>query len=373
MDNRLFNANILAQLEAPGGKEKLAQSGRELIKDHIEETGFARKFLTPKPPTSPLQVSVSGTETVHVVVELPPNASAMVVNFGDRTAARLVRGEKAAVAFHSVMTNVYTINEANLRSYSNPILQMVEEKIPAAIEAVEDRTFVTYCEAACQAVQLEANGGVPTALNSVSIAAGAVEDGVVKGELARVAAITGSAVPLPIQRPDIVRLKNLFATNRQLRAESLLCCESDLNNVLQWTIDDLGSQLTGETLRDGYKVPTIFNTRIVTTLKTRVLRPGNMYAFSAEDTLGRFYTLEGVKFWMDKRIRDIEFCAWEDIGMSVINIRGVAKLELYPCDANPVTNVDGLLADVTVADEGDLTVTNNRVAAGIYEPVVQQF
>lgn len=373
MDNRLFGANLVDLLGQPGGREKIAQAARDLVKDHIEEAGYTRKVVPPKPAPQPLQVSTSGHETLHAVLELPPNAAAMQINFRGDTPARTIRGPKVAVGFTTIQTEKYTINEHALMAYSNPIITIIEEKIPTAIEGIEDRIFTQYSEAAVQAVQLEANGGVATPLNSVSIAAGAVEDGVVKGELARVAPITTSSVPLPLQRPDIVRLKKLFPGTRQLRSDVVLITEFDFNDVLQWTMDDLGSELAGETLRDGYKIPNIFGSRVVITLKTRILRPGNVYAFSPPDTLGVFYTLNDVKFFMDKRGREIEFWAWEDVGMCIANIRAVAKLELYPGDANPATDVDGILANVIPMAELNLTVLNNRVDAGVYSPVITQF
>lgn len=373
MDSRMFNANLVDLLGQPGGREKIAQAARDLVKDHIEESGYTRKVVPPKPAPQPLQVSTAGHETLHAVLELPPNARAMQINFRGDTPARVIRGPKVAVGFTTIQTEKYSINEHALMAYSNPIITIIEEKIPTAIEGIEDRIFTQYAEAAVQAVQLEANGGVATALNSVTIAAGAVEDGVVKGETARVAPITTSSVPFPLQRPDIVRLKKLFPGTRQLRADTILISEFDFADVLQWTIDDLGSQLTGETLRDGYKVPTIFGSRVVMTLKTRILRPGNIYAFAPPDTLGVFYTLNDVKFFMDKRGREIEFWAWEDIGMCLANVRAVAKLELYPGDANPATDVDGILSDVVPMPELEVTVLNNRVDAGVYTPVLHQF
>ena len=372
MDGRLFNAQVVDLLNQPGGREKVAQQARDLVKDHIEEAGFARKILPPKPAPQPLQVSTSGQETLHAVVEVPPNALAMQVNFRGNSRAAVIRGAKAAVGFTSIETEHYSINEMALMAYSNPIITIIEEKIPTALEGVEDRTFTVYSDAACQAVQLEANGAA-TGLNAATILAGAIESSVVKGELARAVAITASTVPLPIQRGDIVRLKNTFTLDRQLRADTTLATEHDLGNILQWTIDDLGSQLTGESLRDGLKIPTIFGTRMVQTLKTRILRPGNIYAYSPPDTLGVFYTLNDVKFFMDKRGREIEFWAWEDLGMSFINIRGVSKLELYACDANPATDLDGLQANVYPRAEDQLAVLNNRVDAGTYVPALVQF
>jgi hypothetical protein len=58
----------------------------------------------------------------------------------------------------------------------------------------------------------------------------------------------------------------------------------------------------------------------------------------------------------------ITFQAWEDIGMAVINIAAVRKLELYSADANPTTNADSLLANFIPVDEDALGAPNNKVS-----------
>jgi len=376
MDTRLqmHNEQFRQLLQTRDGLEKIAQTAnRKLIKDHIEESGVLRKILPPQPAPQPLQVTTNGQDTLYAVIEVAPNALAMTVDFEGANASEVIRAGKAPVAFFSIESKRYTINETKLMAYSNPIVQIIEEKIPTAIEAVEDRTFVRHIEAACQVVQLEANAGVAVPLNSISIAAGAVEDSIHKGELARVAAITGSSIPLPIQRSDLVTGRRSFTNNKQLRGEVMLGTEYDLEGMLQWTIDEMGNELTGSSLSEGMKLPNLFGLKTVMTLKTRIFRPGNLYFFAPEDALGVFYTLTDTKMYMDKRGRTIEFWAWEDIGMIIANVRGVAKVELYPCDANPSTDADGLLTSVTTMAEANLAFTNNRVDSGIYYPQISQF
>lgn len=374
MDPRILNQQFSSLLDQPGGQEKIAQAGRILIQDRIYEASYARKLLTPQPAPEPLQVSVSGHDDVHVVVDLPPEAAAMSITFRGDTRARVIRAPRVPVGFWSIQTEKFNKTEQELRAYSRPITTMIEERIPKIIQEIEDRTITVFAEAAIQAVQLEANANVATTLNAATIAAGTVvEDSAVKGELSRVAPATGSAVPLPLQRSDIVRLKKTMVANKMLRGAKTLITEFDFADVCAWTIDDLGSQLAGETLQEGYKATVFFQSEVIQTLKTRVLRPGNVYSFAPEEAVGVFFTLADTKFFVDKRGKDIEFWAWEDIGMAIVNIRGVAKLELYPCDANPGTDADGLLANVTAAAEANIGVVNNRADTGVWVPPIGQF
>jgi hypothetical protein len=111
----------------------------------------------------------------------------------------------------------------------------------------------------------------------------------------------------------------------------------------------------------------------VRTIKTDILRPGNVYAFTKPEFFGKFYVLNNTKFYIDKVANTITFQAWEDIAMSIINVASVRKLELYSGDANPTTDADTLLSNFIPSDEDQLGAINNRVDAGLKFPDISQF
>jgi hypothetical protein len=133
------------------------------------------------------------------------------------------------------------------------------------------------------------------------------------------------------------------------------------------------AKVQSETTVDGYKYNTILGRAYIRTIKTDILRPGNIYVFTKPEFFGKFYVLNNTKFYIDKIANMITFQAWEDIGMSVINIAAVRKLELYSADANPTTNADGLLSSFIPKTEDQLGAVNNRVDAGLKFPQVTQF
>jgi hypothetical protein len=176
----------------------------------------------------------------------------------------------------------------------------------------------------------------------------------------------------PLQRPDLVNLFKLLDGNR-LRAERLLMTEVDWDDVLQWTVEDFGDRIQSETTVDGYKYNTILGRAYVRTIKTDILRPGNIYAFTKPEFFGKFYVLNNTKFYIDKIANLITFQAWEDIGMGIVNIASVRKLELYSADANPTTNAQSLLSNFIPVSEDNLGAVNNFVDAGLNFPQVNQF
>ena len=369
---RMLNELFAQKLSSADGKEKIAEYGGSYIRDRLREVSFARKIIPPEQVTrADCQRSVNH-DTLVKIIDVEPKSRAMTMSFRGQPSARFIRGERAEVAFYTISSEMFQKTEQELLAYEMPITKIIEENSVKDIQEIEDREFLTHCDAACQALQTEANGATPTALNASNIGLGAVvEFSIIKGELARNAAANDATVR-PIQRPDIVNLFKTLDGNR-LRCERILMTEPDWDDILQWTLEDFGDRVQSETAVDGYKYNTVLGRPYVRTIKTDILRPGNVYAFTRPEFFGKFYILNNTKFYIDKIANTISFQSWEDIAMSIINIAAVRKLELYSADANPSTDADGLLANFIPRDEDQLGAVNNRVDAGLKFPQVSQF
>jgi hypothetical protein len=363
--NDLFNS----KLNTSDGKEKIAQYAGSYIRDRLREVSFARKILPPEQVTrTDCQRSVNH-DTLVKLVEIEPKSRAMAMVFRGQPTARFIRGDRAEVAFFTISSEIFQKTEQELLAYEMPITKIIEENSVKDIQEIEDREFLLHVEAAVQALQTEANGGTAKALNYSTVFAGTtVEFSIRKGELARIAGADDATVR-PLQRTDIVQLFKLLDGNR-LRAERLLMTEVDYDDILQWTVEDNGSKLQSETTVDGYKYNTLLGRAYIRTIKTDILRPGNIYVFTRPEFLGRFYVLNNTKFYIDKIANLITFQAWEDIAMSLVNIAPVRKLELYSGDANPTTNANSLLSYFVPKAEEDLGAVNNRVEQGLKFPQV---
>jgi hypothetical protein len=309
-------------------------------------------------------------DTLVKIVDVEPQSRAMTMTFRGQPTARFIRGFKAEVGFFTITSEMFQKTEQELLAYEMPITKIIEENSVKDIQEIEDREFTIHIEAACQALQTEANGGTPTALDSTTVGT-TVEFSIIKGELARTAPGADATVR-PLQRPDIVNLFKLLDGNR-LRCERLLFTEVDWDDILQWTVEDFGDRIQSETTVDGYKYNTVLGRPYVRTIKTDILRPGNVYAFTKPEFFGKFYVLNNTKFYIDKIANVITFQSWEDIGMAIIKIAAVRKLELYSADANPSTDSQGLLANFIPQDEDQLGAVNNRVDQGLKFPNVSQF
>lgn len=353
-------------------KTKLAAEVGGYIRDRLREASFVERILPPQTVTrNDCQISVNHDSLVKIE-HLEPRSRAMVVTFRGEPSAKLLRGERVEVPFITIMSEMYQKPEQEFLAYPYPLGKVVENNSIRDIGEIQDRQWTIYSDAAVQVLQIEANGGSVTSLNASALqgVTPPVEFSVIKGELARNALVNDATVR-PNQRPDIINLMKLLEGNR-LECELLLMTKVDLLDVLQWTIEDNGSKIQSETAISGWAYNTLLGKKLIVSVKTDILRPGNVYAYTSPEFLGRFYILNNVKFYIDKVINLIKFVAWKDVGMSIVNIASVRKLELYSGDAT-ANNADSVLAKVSPMAEDALGAPNNRAAERQFEPTVTFF
>jgi len=369
----LFNQRI----ETQEGKDKIAQLTGSFIRDRLREVSFARHLVPPEQVVrTDCQRSVNHDLLVKIV-DIEPQSKAMAIDFRGQPTARFIRAPRAEVPFFTISSEKFEKTEQELLAYEMPITKIIEDNTVKDIHEIEDREFLRHIEGGVQALQTETNTDLNVKYNATTIRAGAASTtkvSVMKGELALAANGTDFVVQ-PVQRPDFVNLFKLIDGNR-LRGEQLLLTEVDHDDILQWTLEDNGDRIQSETVVDGYKYNTVLGRKVVRTIKTDILRPGNVYFFTAPQFLGKFYVLNNTKFYIDKIANRITWQSWEDIGMAIINIASVRKLELYRGSVRPSnvgTSTDsGYEAAVPKAEE-DLGAENNRVDAGLHFPVVHQY
>lgn len=382
----LLNSNFVAHANSEEGRQKLAEHGSGLIRDRLRELSFARSVIPPLPIT-PAECQISTEHDGLVKIEhLEPESKAMVVDFRGSSRARYVSAPRVAVSFFTIESEHYQKTEQELLSYPIPITKMIEDFTATDLQDVEDRQFLIYTEAGVQLMQKDANekaGLAHAGFNVTNITAGppdvaadlAWKPSVMKGSGA-LGAGADTWVVYPVSKNDFVKLRQMLAM-RKLRLEVVLMNDVDFQDILQFTLEDLGDKLTSEIVVDGYKYSTILGNRFVRTIKNEILRRGNIYAFTAPEFLGVFYILNNTKFFVKKEWNKIEWGAWEDIGMSLINLNSIVKLELYSASVTPgfedgVVDGQGPESKI-VADEEELGKKNNKAEDGFISPLVKQF
>lgn len=365
----LFNQ----RLDEQGGKEKLAELGGSWIRDRLREVSFCDHLVPPEQVTrADCQRSVNH-DTLVKIVEVEPKSRAMAIDFRSQPTARIISADRYEIPFFTISSEKFEKTEQELLAYEMPVTKLIEDNTVKDMSEIKDREFLRHVESCVQAMQTEVNATDTVAYNATNVRAAnanAKVERVVKGELALAADGTDMTVR-PIQRPDLVELYKLLDNNR-LRSECILVTEGDHDDVLQWTLTDMGDKLTSETVVDGYKYDRLLGRRVVRTIKTDVLRPGNVYCFTAPQFFGKNYVLNNTKFYIDKIANVITWQSWMDIGMGFGNIGSVCKLELYRGSVRP-TALDTGSGDRLPKAEEDLGAANNRLDKGLRYPKVSQY
>lgn len=364
----ITNQRLIQLINEPGGTEKVAAASSAWVKDRVYEESFATKVQTmePKTPSDPdVQVSTD-SDQLHVIIPVAPNSAAMSINFRAEGDAEIIRARRVAAGFYTITSNVYNTYEESLDVYdklNQPLTKIIEDRIPLDIQKILDRGWLVNVEAAVQAMQQEANGGSATELSNTTLGS-TVEYSVYKGANARDSSLAKSATPLPLARADLGTLKNILV-NKQLLGTTLLISDWDWNNQMALTHEELGSDIAG-TYEKGFTATTLNGLKVVKSIKTDVLRPGNLYVFTDEEYFGRLYNLRDVKFYLEKKVNKITFQGRWRVASALVNVNAVGKIELYTGDASGATV--GVLSDVYPKAEDDLWAVNNRVEEGVYFP-----
>lgn len=373
-----FNELFFTRADSSAGREKLAEYGGSYIRDRLREVSYARKILPFDPVTKrDCQRSVNH-DTLVKIRDIEPNSRAMALTFRGQPRARYIRGSRYEIPFFTISSEKFEKTEQELLAYEMPITKVIEDNSIKDMHEIEDREFTIHIESACQATQEGVNNasgnrlsGALLGFNSTNLRAGDVESlTITKGEGAFARTSDDFAVQ-PIQRNDLIDLFNLL-DGSLLRLERVLMTEPDWNDLCRLTLDDFGDKLQSEVMVEGYKYNQVLGRKVVRTIKTNILRRGNIYGFTAPEFLGDAYILNETKFYIDKIANLITWQCWEDIGMGLGNIRGVVKLELYSGSVTPGATDPGFASKLPVSEEG-LEFTNNRADDGLTFPQVSQF
>ena len=370
----MVNSGFIERLETEG-PTKTAAASLNYIKDRLRESSFADMIVpNERVVRGDLQRSTEH-DTLVKIVDIEPGSRAMAVNFRGQPTAEYVNGKRYAISFFTISSLKFEIVEQELMAYEMPITRIIEENSLKDMVEVKDREFLNHVESCVNAMQAEGNSGS----SAFSVAGGQLTVSKIKGVLATQSG--GSATDFDvyaIQRADIVNIKKLLKRQivvgsetiraGRLRPALMLMTESDADDFDQWTHEDYGDRLQSETALDGYTYNKVLGLRIIRTIKNDILREGNVYVFTAPEFFGRNYTLNDVKFYIDKVANRIFWQAWMDVGMGFGNIAAVVKLELYPGDATHAN-----ATSVVPVEESAIGALNNKVAEGLTFPNINVF
>jgi hypothetical protein len=367
--------NNLDNLDS-GGKSKLASWGKQYIRDRLREDCVFDKVITPKhvQPTDPgVQISLNH-DTLYKIEWLEVQTQALTGTFRGTAPAEMIRADRVATTFATVMSTEIQKAEQELQIYSKadyPLTEVIEELMIKDMQEIKDFTARGFLEAAVQGMQQDANGGVVTKFSAATVAAGTVvSKAVVKSSIAVQTNNNQFGKIYMPTKEDFVNVKNLFVGSRSPEPEIAIMSAPDYNNFNLMTLQDFGSRVAGEVIENGWGYSKFIGMKIATSKKNDIFVQGEVWVIGPEDWVGRNYILNNMKFYVDKKKNMISWCAWFDWGMSIINCANVKKIELYGGSVTPGLEDAGVKRPSL---EQDLGKKNNRAIEGVIAPLISVY
>ena len=289
-----INELFLQKMNSKEGMDKVAQAGSAFIRQKIREVSCARKLMNPEYVTqADCQRSVNHEGLVKIV-DIEPDSHATIINFRGESDTTYVAGERFEIPFFSVASDDFQKTEEELLAYEMPLTDVIEKNSIKDIQTQEDTAWMAKFRAAI-------------ALDAAS-------------QQASVTLATDGS----IKRSSFVSLFDMLDGN-QLKADVMLMNSKTFNKLLLYEATSVGDAIGTETTINGYTYATLFGRKLIVTNKTDLVGD-EIFAFAAQEYLGKYFILNDLKFWVDKKRNIITWGAYETIGGGIGNTKSVVRI-----------------------------------------------
>ncbi len=272
----------------------------DLIKTEYREGLFLPQIITPRTITPASLDQDPAGRSLMLYVEIEPDLSEEAV-FGDFLAeaeTKRVVGEKIPVYFYKVISPQIEFTQEELWAYKYPFTEVIKNRLTYNFEKIIEKKFIQMCRAAVASTSQK----VTTSLS-------------------------GTNFSFKKAIMDVINF--LDVADKPLKTDKLLMSVKLYNDLITLPASVLGDELTKETFVNGYSYNTIMNRKFTTTNKKDIVHENEVFAFTEEDYLGKlFYLQEDLTFWHKVEKNIAMFQIWSNLGMSIINPKAVALLEM---------------------------------------------
>ena len=298
MNPRTVNELFIQKLNDEHEKTAVEASTSAFVRSKLREVGFARKIINPLYVTkADLQRSIQHDQLVKIV-DIEPDSAAMQITLRGNPTVRYVEGQRFEISFFTVSSEEFQKTEEELLAYEMPVTEIIERNSVKDIQKIEDTAFMTAIEAA-----------ITASTKSTTYSP----------------AVSGT-----IELAMFVKLFNLLEGSstgvNPLKTDLLLMNQADFNKFAILPATTIGSGVAGEQYINGFKYETLLGKKLVVTNKGDLVPEHTVYAFAAQEFLGKFFILEDTKFWVEKKRNLIKWSCYEMIGMGIGNVLSAAKI-----------------------------------------------
>ena len=297
--NEIFVSRLDTELE------KVASETSSYIRTKLRENAFSRKIIQPQYVTkADLQRSLYHDQLTKIV-DIEPDAGAMMITLRGQPDVQYIEGDRAEISFFGISSKEFQKTEEELLAYEMPITELVERNAVKEIMRVEDTAFMTAVSGC-----ISKSGKTVNYTTAVS--------GIFELQM-----ITQLINKMEENMPPSGKT---YTDQFPLVVEFILMNQADYNKLSVLPATTVGSGAAGELFINGFKYASLLGKKFVTTVKGDLVPEGTMYAFAPQEFFGKFFVLNDVKFWIEKKRNLIKWSAYETLGLGLINTHAAAQL-----------------------------------------------
>lgn len=292
---------------------KLAAAGEDIIRTHVRESGFMGKVMPRTPITNDQLDRVLEHDRPVRFEELETNHKGAVnIPFNVSSDIEFYYGPKGAIEFFKIKTPVFTKSVDELRTYRHDIRKVITEHSLNDIDTKEDGNFVALVDYIVGAYDGLGRAGFKQHFKAGD---GANESPQLMGGL---------------NRDTFIELKK-FLEKRRLNNGSFLMNTSTAKEFEKLDRNALGGDLSEKIWKNGLSAigdAVIGGVPLIFTIKDELVPDNVIYAFTEPSFLGKFYVLDDIKMYVERKEDQVRSWAVETIGAGILNMAGVVKIDM---------------------------------------------
>lgn len=298
----IFNPQFVNAIDqaADGHCKNASASTSKMIRRKLRENGFLRLVIDPVPITDADLDRALETDLPRMIEDMEPDSpGAVVLPFDDSPDTSPYRGDRFEIVFCKISTREYTKNRDQLRTYRMDLRQVITDNSLRDMHTCEDATFVKLSD---RVVGPASGLGLSGVQQNFEIA----------GQITR-----QTYKDTKNHLEDLQLNNGVYVLNRHTA-----------NEFLGWNHDEEGGPIAAEVAQKGHKAWAKFERFGIPHIATikRDLVPDNVvYQFTEPNFLGRFYVLEDITMFIERRKDIIRMSAQEKIGVAIANVKGICR------------------------------------------------
>jgi hypothetical protein len=299
-----LNRELLTKIMESGDGEikQASTAGTNMIKRRIREEGFTRRIIPPQTVTNEDLDRVVDHDRPVIIEDMEPmSRGAVTLPFGASTDSEWFYGNKYVCVFDKISTPEFTKDINELRTYKMDLRQVITDNALKDVQTEEDGRFIAMVDRIV-GTEETADGAAGVQQNFAPAATGFTR----------------------ANYKEVLKVLN----NQMLNTGIILMNRNTGLNFVGMGRDDIGGDLSEEFFREGLsalKEAKIMGVKHLFTIKRDLVPDNVVYIFTEPGYLGKFYELQTLVMYVEKKKDILRFSANETLSVTIANVAGVAR------------------------------------------------